>query len=146
MVILDEFDWRQVTPSVLKAWLDRHPCQAAGKLEPYKEVSANRWIITTQDDPRTWYPNEKVEDRKAICRRINQIQEFKAEEKEGKEAKDPEQELLDMWEERTKTPELPQAEAEPKNEEDAPRGFPVQYQMEVDSEGNPMDVIDLSQD
>jgi len=77
MCVLDEFDHEAVKINTLKDWLDRYPTQVAGKLEGHVQLQVNKWIITSQCHPNTWYPNARPADRAAIIRRITLIKEFK---------------------------------------------------------------------
>jgi len=145
LAVLEEFDPEKIGINTLKDWLDRYPAQVAGKLEAYRSLAVNVWVITTQKEPSTWYPNAHGADRMAIFRRITKIKEVIGE--DGKEAKDLDydQEIKDMLFERTVTRIVKQ---EP---EALPRKYQYQEHLQSDLEllaeiaNNEEDDVRLSQ-
>lgn len=67
-VIIDEFTGVIAINHILR-WLDRYPCSA--EVKGYSTpLRANRFWITSNLDPRTWYPDANSDQMRALLRRM----------------------------------------------------------------------------
>lgn len=68
-VIIDEFTGR-IDITYLLTWLDRYPClvEVKGYSTP---LLATRFFITSNVDPRNWYPEANPAQQAALLRRMN---------------------------------------------------------------------------
>lgn len=68
-VIIDEFTGVIAINHILR-WLDRYPCMA--EVKGYSTpLRASKFWITSNVDPRNWYPEANDDQRKALLRRCN---------------------------------------------------------------------------
>lgn len=68
-VVIDEFRGVLSVAHLLR-WLDRYPVRVEGKGTTYPLLAVNFWI-TSNLDPRSWYPEVDDETRDALLRRLN---------------------------------------------------------------------------
>jgi len=68
-VVIDEFRG-DISISHMLRWLDRYPVlvEIKGATKP---LLATTFWITSNDDPRSWYPDQSEESRSALMRRFN---------------------------------------------------------------------------
>lgn len=73
-IVIDEFRGIVDISHLLK-WLDKYPCmvECKGSQLPLK---SKKWWITSNLDPREWYPLLDIETRDALLRRLNHIVHF----------------------------------------------------------------------
>lgn len=70
-MVIDEFRGVISIAHILR-WLDRYPVRVEGKGTTYP-LRATKFWITSNVDPRNWYPELDDETRDALLRRLNII-------------------------------------------------------------------------
>jgi hypothetical protein len=73
-VIIDEFDGL-IGITYLLRWFDIYPCTAEIKASQVALKALNFWI-TSNKDPREWYPNATIQQNAALLRRMKTIIHF----------------------------------------------------------------------
>nr|WAE42860.1 MAG: replication associated protein [Cressdnaviricota sp.] len=72
-IIIDEFDGKSINIVLLLQWLDPYPMQVETKGSSLVLAGRN-WWITSNIDPRDWYPEATRAQRDALHRRFTQGQ------------------------------------------------------------------------
>lgn len=73
-VLFDDFDWAQMRPKYFLRLVDRWPMTVSTK-GSFVNFGPKTILFTSNDDPRTWWPDAPEETRAAFHRRIQEFGE-----------------------------------------------------------------------
>lgn len=72
IVLFDDFDWSSMTPKFFLRLIDRYPLTVEGKGTTIN-FAPKKIIFTSNDDPKTWWPDAPEPTREAIHRRMEEF-------------------------------------------------------------------------
>lgn len=75
-ILFDDFDWKKMAPKFWLTLCDRYPMTVEIK-GGLRNFAPKIIIFTSNDDPKTWWPDAPEETRKAIHRRMDEYGEIR---------------------------------------------------------------------